>query len=428
MRSTTLVTLAHAPLLVADDLALLRGIAERGARRALDARVAAGEAGCVTDPATRRHLYYLTADGVVAAAHLMDNTPEELLRRYGLGESALLHRLPALGRLIAGRRVLLRLASALSSMGGSLDEWRVFPVRWPFKRAGRAEAIVLDGEATLCFPDGRRVVVGYLWDGDLAAPDGTLATRLDRLAEVQACPDYAPPYRTRVPPVLLVTVAATRVPPGYRPGLLWTTVAALDVADPLTACWMGSTGCSDPNGGRDLRAALDRLGVMPPRPTPASEGRMAATVTAPATPDTLRRRVAKVHASPCAEPAHKDLLTLPLVLPPRAWPLLLCVGQHPLLNRHDLATVLEGDAFDTWDVLRVLCAHGLCQAWRPNEPERGRAWRYSLTTRGTTLLAHAQALTPLAYRRINGVLDDAGELGRAWALLRAGKPGSHRRY
>lgn len=138
---------------------------------------------------------------------------------------------------------------------------------------------------------------------------------------------------------------------------------------------------------------------------------MAATVTAPATPDTLRRRVAKVHASPCAEPAHKDLLTLPLVLPPRAWPLLLCVGQHPLLNRHDLATVLEGDAFDTWDVLRVLCAHGLCQAWRPNEPERGRAWRYSLTTRGTTLLAHAQALTPLAYRRINGVLDDAGSWG-----------------
>ena len=39
MRKATLIALAHTPLLTADELALLRGIATRVARRALDACV-----------------------------------------------------------------------------------------------------------------------------------------------------------------------------------------------------------------------------------------------------------------------------------------------------------------------------------------------------------------------------------------------------
>ncbi len=48
----------------------------------------------------------------------------------------------------------------------------------------------------------------------------------------------------------------------------------------------------------------------------------------------------------------------------------------------------------------------------------GRAWRYSLTTRGTKLLARAVGLIPTTYRRIYGVLDDAqcpGERGLSFA-------------
>lgn len=416
MRNATLIALARTPLLAPDDLALLRGIAPRVARRALDARVRAGDAGDVVDPATRHHLYYLTAAGVRAAAHLLAAEPEEIASRYGLTERALLRRLPALERLHTGRAVLLCLAVTLAGAGGALEDWRAYPVRWPFTRAGHQETLVLDGEATLRFADGARCVVGYLWDGDTEAPEGVLAARLERLAAVRACPAYMPPQVVRVPPVLLVTADAARIPPGYRPGLLWTTMEMLAVSDPLSAAWR-STSERDGNGeGRDLRAALDRLGRMPLRPTPVAVVPVSTTLTAPTTGDALRHRAARVRTVPTNEPAPRDLMILPLVLPPRAWPLLRGVGEHPLLSRFDLAAVLERDPFDTWELLRALCAHGLCKVWRPQR--HGHAWRYSLTTRGTTLLAHAAGLTPGDYRRLYGVLDDArrsGEHGLSYA-------------
>jgi len=219
-----------------------------------------------------------------------------------------------------------------------------------------------------------------------------------------------------VPPVLLVTAAAARIPPGYRPGLLWTTTELLAASDPLSAAWR-STSERDGNGeGRDLRAALDHLGVMRPRPTPSLTAPVSTTLTAPTRGDALRRRAARVQAVPTNEPAPRDLLVLPLVLPPRAWPLLRCVGEHPLLSRFDLAAVLARDPFDTWELLRALSNHGLCTIWRPQR--HGHAWRYSLTTRGTTLLAHAAGLTPGDYRHLYGVLDDArrsGEHGLSYA-------------
>ncbi len=416
MRNATLVALARTPLLAPDDLALLRGIAPRVARRALDARVRAGEAGDVVDPATRRHLYYLTATGVTAVAHLLAAEPEEIASRYGLTERALLRRVPALERLRAGRLVLLCLAAALAGAGGALEEWRAYPVRWPFAHAGHKETFVLDGEATLRFADGARVVVGYLWDGDADAPEGVLAARLERLAAARACPAYSTPHALRVPPVLLMTVAAARIPPGYRPGLLWTTTELLAASDPLSAAWRSTSERDGSSEGRDLRAALDRLGRMPLRATPAAVVPVSTTLTAPTTGDALRRRAARVQATPTIKPAPRDLLILPLVLPPRAWPLLRCVGEHPLLDRFDLATVLGRDPFDTWELLRALRDHGLCHVWRPQR--HGHAWRYSLTKRGTTLLAHAAGLTPADYRRVYSVLDDArrsGEHGLSYA-------------
>jgi len=415
MREATLLALARAPLLAPDDLALLCCITERGARRALDARVAAGEAGYVTDPAARRHLYVLTVRGVEAAARLLRADPGELAGRYGLDEPALLRRLPALGRLVAGRALHLRLAHALTDAGGALEEWRAYPVRWPYARGGRREALVLDGEATLRFADGARCVVGLLWDGDADAPPGALAARLDRLAGARADPAYAPPYPTRVPPVLLATASAAHVPPGYRPGLLWTTTGALALSDPLTAPWRSASGRGG-DGASGLRDALDRLGRMLPRPTPASAARVPTTGVAPRRPDALRRRAARVRTSPRTMSSPQDLAVLALALPPRAWSLLRCAGAHPLLGRHELATVLGRVPFDTWELLRALRAHGLCAAWLPRGA--GHAWRYSLTARGTTLLARAAGLTPPDYRHAYGVLDDArrsGEHGLSYA-------------
>ncbi len=339
MRETTLVALAHAPLLGADDLALLHGLGERGARRALEARVSAGEAGTIADPATRRHLYFLTAAGVAAAAALLGTTPDDLEGRYGLGERALLRRLPALRRLVAGRRVLLRLAAALEQADGALEGWRPYPVGWAFHRAGRRETLLLDGAATLRFADGRRCPIGYLWDGAAELPPAALAARLDRLAELQVDPGYALPQGPRVPPVLLVTAAPERLPAGDHPALLWTTAERLESSGPLVAPWW-TTGRPGANrDARTLRAALELSGRRPPRPTPAPGAAPARNISAPGSPDGLRRHADRLHMMHGTGRAVRDLLSLPLVVPPRAWPLLHCVGQHPLLTRTDLATV-----------------------------------------------------------------------------------------
>lgn len=416
MRNVTLMALLHAPLLAPDELALLRGIAPRVARRALEARVKAGEAGDVVASATRCHLYYLTAAGVTAAARLLEKEPEEIVGRYSLSERALLRRLPALPRLHAGRTVLFHLSTALADAGGALEDWRAYPVRWPYTRAGHRETLVLDGEATLHFADGARCVVGFLWDGDVDAPEDVLVARLGRLAAVRADAAYSPPHEARVPPVLLVTTDSARIPLGYRPGLLWTTTDILATSDPLAATWRSTSNRDVHNEGDALRAALDSLGRMPPRCTPTSTAPLPKTLTAPTARDVVRHRVARLQATPTTMHEPRDLLALPLVLPPRAWPLLRCVGEHPLLSRFDLAAILERDPFDTWDLLRALRDQGLCQVWRPQR--YGHAWRYSLTTRGTALLAPAAGLSSADYRRRYGVLDDArrsGEHGLSYA-------------
>ncbi len=61
--------------------------------------------------------------------------------------------------------------------------------------------------------------------------------------------------------------------------------------------------------------------------------------------------------------------------------------------------------------MQQLCRYGLCQAWQPRQG-------YSLTTRGTQLLAQEAALPATTYRRIAGLLDDArrpGERGLDFA-------------
>lgn len=416
MRKATLIALAHTPLLTADELALLRGIATRVARRALDACVREGEAGFVMHPSTRRYLYFLTASGAITAAHLLAAAPEALVSRNGLGERALLRRLPALDRLLSGRLILVHLAVTLSNAGGALEEWRAYPVRWPFTRSGHKEQLVLDGEATLRFADGTRCVVGYLWDGDPEAPEAALNVRLARLAAVRACAAQTVSQNVRVPPVLLVTAGATRIPSAYSPGLLWTTAQALAASDPLSALWCSASRRDEFDQGQHLRAALERSGVMAPRPTPASLVPVSKTVAAPTCGDALRRRAQQVRAFPTPMHEPPDLSALALVLPPRAWPLLRCVGEHPLLDRFGLAAVVKRDPFDTWTLLRLLCDHGLCQNWRPQR--YGHAWRYSLTMAGTVLLAHTAGLAPADYRRAYGVLDDArrsGEHGLSYA-------------
>lgn len=418
MRDATLAALARLPLLAADDLALLRGVTVRGARRALEARVAAREAGFVVHPATRVHLYHLTRAGVVAAAPFMGDEPRRLEARYGLGQAALLRRLPALDRLVVGRAVLVRLATALAAEGGALEDWCAFPVRWPFERAGRREMLVLDGEATLRFPDGVRCTVGYLWDGDPDVPDGALREHLDLLAGARACPLYALPYAARVPPVLVVTGSRARIPPGYRPGILHATTKEIVEVSPLTAGWCDTATMEGRDQGLPIREALDHIGLLSPRPTPASRLTVAVNLAAPVSPATLLNLTSRVIASPTAEPKARDVLVLALALPPRARPLLRCIGQHTLLRRRDLAVALGCDPSDTWELLRLLRDHGLCRGWQPTAPGTDRAWRFSLTTRATELLARAQALTPTAYRRADGVLDDAlrsGEHGLDYA-------------
>src|ERR671936_2139682 len=234
MRYATLWTLVRLPFLSAADLAELHGISSRAARAQLARLCQAEMAAYVARPEAREHLYYLTATGIQAAAHSAREDPDALTARYGLSERALLRRLPGLSRLVAGRSVLIALHRALRAAGGALEEWRAWPVPWRAPQGPRGPALSMDGEATLAWPEeGGRCRIGYLWDGDVTVPREVLHERLGWLEALRQAPAHTPPSTARVPPVLVVTADAARIPADYRPGVLWTTTAAITASGPL---------------------------------------------------------------------------------------------------------------------------------------------------------------------------------------------------
>jgi len=96
------------------------------------------------------------------------------------------------------------------------------------------------------------------------------------------------------------------------------------------------------------------------------------------------------------------------------------------LSAADIARVCALNAVDSWDVLGLLCRHDLVAAWMPPR-QRGRrdrcrtvspvhhrrVRRYVVTTRGLRFLAARVGVTPDAYRRIHGALDDRVETAKA---------------
>jgi hypothetical protein len=179
----TLWALARCPFLSADDLALLAGTGARAARAHLARLGRAGLVDRIHPPGTRLSLSYLAPSGIVAAARTAGTSPATLAARYGLGDRALQRRLPALERLVAGRRVLLALHQELAARGGRLEEWRAWPVPWPYRRGSRCRVLSLDGEGMMRLPAcwGERRPFGLLWDGDSAVPAMVLAERLASL-------------------------------------------------------------------------------------------------------------------------------------------------------------------------------------------------------------------------------------------------------
>jgi hypothetical protein len=349
----------------------------------------------------------------MAAARAAEAEPDELTERYGLGERALLRRLPALTRLVAGRRVLLALHRALAEQGGALEEWRAWPVRWRYMQGTHPCALDMDGEATIVLP-GRAAGwwrVGYLWDGEASVPREVLWERLEQLDAISRSEAYTTPRPARVPPVLLVTAQTDRVPPGYRPGMLWTTTAEIAAHGPLAAPWHGAHLHCAP---RLLAAALATLGTLPPRPTPGSS--LAPAGAGAAVPRLAERARALRDGIRGGEDDSAFLLAL--AIPPRAWAILAVVGAHPLLAATSVAEACTLARSDAWHVLAVLCRHGLLAPWTPSGGPRWR--RYVLTTRGLQLLARQVGITPEAYRRIYGALDDAcGEARRGLVFARA---------
>jgi len=422
----TLWTLARYPFLSAEDLALLTGTHARAARAHLRRLADAGLIECVHLPVTRAHLSYLTPIGIATAASGEETSSAVLAARYGLGDRALLRRLPGLDRLVAGRRILLALQRALAARGAALDDGRAWPVPWPYMRGAQRRVLYLDGEGAIRLSGSRadRRLFGFVWDGDGAVPAAVLAERLGDLDLLCASPTYNGPRGPHVPPVLVVTTAAGRVPPGYRPGMIWTTRAEIEQEGVLAAPWRGTGLRGD---ALPLLAALDRVGaglahmrIGAPLSRLARGGEQAddgaACVRSPRLhqrADALRQAVGGT-GSPAL---------LALVIPSRGVEILDVVGAHPLLSAAEVAHACDLNAVDSWDVLDLLCRHDLVAAWMPPQDRRDRrdrrratrpacgrrVRRYVLTTRGLRLLAARGGIAPEAYRRIYGALDDRVE-------------------
>ena len=399
----TLWALARCPFLSADDLALLAGTGTRAARAHLARLGRAGLVDGIHPPGTRLSLYSLAPAGIVAAARTAGTSPATLAARYGLGDRALQRRLPALERLVAGRRVLLALHQELAARGGRLEEWRAWPVPWPYRRGSRCRVLSLDGEGMMRLPAcwEERRPFGLLWDGDGAVPPMALAARLAALEMLAAAPAYGGPRSPRVPPILLVTASAERVSHGYRPGLLWTTWADVMTKGVIDAPWRSSDLGDE---ALPLPAALAAQGVGPtwtPFGVPLSHGE---TPVMPRTRGQRQRLQERIDALHDGGTQDGDLSLLALAIPPRGMAILETVGGHPLLPATDIARVCDLNPVDARDLLDRLCQYGLAAAWTP--PGKRRTRRYVLMARGLRLLAARVGLAPDAYRHIYAALDE----------------------
>jgi hypothetical protein len=237
-----------------------------------------------------------------------------------------------------------------------------------------------------------------------------LAARLASLEMLCAAPASGGPRSPRVPPILLVTASAERVPRGYRPGLLWTTGADVMTKGVIDAPWRSSDLGAE---ALPLPAALAAQGVGPtwdPIGVPLSRGETPVLPHTRGQRQRLQERIDALHEGGTQD---GELSLLALAIPPRGMAILETVGGHPLLPATDIARVCDLNPVDAWDLLGRLCRHGLAAAWTP--PKR-RTRRYVLTARGLRLLAARAGLAPDTYRRIYGALDETA--GRARRGLR----------
>lgn len=394
-----LFPLARCPLLSAAEYASLAGVSERRARAILARLGADGLAGEVgvpgAGPGRPARLSYLTRRGVDALAEATGATPELLVKRYALGEEALVVRLGQLDRVVPARGVLIALSQTLPGIGGALRDWRAGPVRWPAPD-GRARPAILDGEGVVWLPTGVWRVA-LLWDGDPSIPATVLAARLARLADLGD--RYRGDPRVRVPPVLVVTAAAGRAPEGYHPGILWATADDIRASGPLAAPWRGG------RGPREARPFTEALAAQATTRVYATPSALRTAVEGGAPPRTTRRIAARVDAARTRRGADAPLGLAALALPPDAAMILDLVCRHPLLTAREVATAAARRPARVHAALGALGRHGLVTV----EAVAGARTRaYVATMRGLRLGALAAGLDPTTYARATGALAEAG--------------------
>ncbi len=404
-----LFPLARCPLLLATEYAALAGVSERRARAVLARLVADGLVGEVglsgAGPGRPARLSYLTRRGVDALAEATGATPDLLVKRYALGEQALVARLGQLDRLVPARGVLIALSRALPGIGGALRDWRAGPVRWPAPD-GRARPAILDGEGVVWLPTGVWRVA-LLWDGDPPVPPPVLAARLARLADLGD--RYRGDPRVRVPPVLVVTAAAARMPEGYHPGILWATTGDLRAFGPLAASWRGGRGSGE------ARPFTEALGAQATTRVYAMPSALRTAVERGAPPRTGRRIAVRVEAVRARPDPDAPLGLAALALPTDAAAVLDLVCRHPLLTAREVTTAVGQRPAGARAALSALGRYGLVTA----EAVAGaRARAYVATARGVRLHALAAGLDPTTYARATGALAEGGraKAGRARRL------------
>ncbi len=381
--------LAAWPLLTRGEAAAIAGVGVRQAARHLRALAAVGQAERIDAPDEVEALYCLTGPGVAAAARRAGVEPGDLSTRFGLGEAAVLARVPALRRVRAARAALLALGAALAAAGGRLGATRSGPLRWRYTLGSRRLHLDLDGEGTIEH-GGRSWRVAILCD-DGETPPALLRGRLATLAAFRG-PDRA----GAAPLVLLVAADAHRAALIAAPRLLWTTADEWAARGPLGASWRAAGGV----GARPLLDALDALaprGYIGPAPAPPP-ARLGASY-----PCALAARAAAARRSPgpCGGPS-----LLPLALPDGCYDVLFAAGRHPRLAAGDLA-LAAGRPRAPWAV-PALAARGLLITERDDGRRAGRRGRpatlYTLSGAGLRLLARRAGAAMPAYRDACGLL------------------------
>lgn len=192
LRQAFLLALARARFLTMADWAAYRAgvlgqpIADAHTQRRLVAPLCAGPRALVgslrvPDAGDAAH-YYLTPDGVRAAAALEGRGAADYAASYALSADDLALCLPRLAHASRARRAVFALLGRLAVEGWRVGAWRTGPVAW---RRGQGRAtrydLQVDADLTLVDPRGlmRRFVV--LVDDDLALPATIAATTLERL-------------------------------------------------------------------------------------------------------------------------------------------------------------------------------------------------------------------------------------------------------